>query len=116
MNKSLKSSLKQWVGKIFKHENKPKRFMKDVASKITACNLKESKTQLEDIIAEDLFNKIDEIRKEKGNPEIAYEILEHFLNDNSLGTSLELKSQMVNNLINFFNSNVEDLRNIEDSL
>lgn len=58
MSKTLKSNLKLWVGKTFKNENKPKRFMKEVASKITTCNLKESKNQLEDIIAEDLLNKV----------------------------------------------------------
>lgn len=58
MSKTLKSTLKVWVAKIFKEENKPKRFLNDVANKIAACQLKESKTQLEDIIAEDLYNKI----------------------------------------------------------
>jgi len=59
MSKNLKLTLKSWVAKIFKEENKTKRFLTDVANKITSCQLKESKTQLEDIIAEDLYNKIE---------------------------------------------------------
>jgi hypothetical protein len=62
MSKNLKLTLKSWVARIFKEENKTKRFLADVASKIYACQLKESKTQLEDIIAEDLYNKIEEIK------------------------------------------------------
>ncbi len=58
MSKSLKTSLKHWVGKVFKNDNKPKKFLSEVARKITTCDLKESKNQLEDIIANYLYLKI----------------------------------------------------------
>lgn len=64
MSKNLKLTLKSWVAKIFKESKKTKSFLTNVANKITPCQLKESKTQLEDIIAEDLYNKIEEIKAE----------------------------------------------------
>lgn len=62
MSKNLKSTLKSWIAKIFKEENKTKRFLTNVANKITSVLHKESKNQLEDIIAEDLCRKIEEIK------------------------------------------------------
>jgi len=112
MSKSLKSSLKLWVSKTFKNENKPKRFMKDVANKITVCNLKESKNQLEDIIAEDLFNKIEEIRIQKGTPADAEKVLENFLLHNLLAPSSEIQNLVTPHLINYFNNYGEEIRNL----
>lgn len=58
MNKNFKTCLKHWVGKMFKNENKSKKLLNEIARKITTCDLKESKHQLEDIIANDLYLKI----------------------------------------------------------
>lgn len=84
MNKSLKTSLKQWVGKVFKSENKSKKLLNEIARKITTCELKESKHQLEDIIANDLYLKIEEIKAREAPLEEALALIQQFVLDNDL--------------------------------
>lgn len=46
MNRGLKHNLKQWITKVFRSDKKSKNFMNEIARKITACDMKESKHQL----------------------------------------------------------------------
>jgi hypothetical protein len=112
MNRGLKCSLKQWVGKVFRSDNKSKKFMNDVARRITTCDMRESKHQLEEIIANDLYLRIEELKAKDAPAADALALLDEFTKEHDLNGTHKMSNFITEQVERYFT--LEEGRNVLD--
>ena len=65
MSKNFRSNLKMWLDKVLRSENTAKKEMIEIAKKVANLTGKEAKNEIEDIITDHLFTKVEELKSRK---------------------------------------------------
>jgi hypothetical protein len=65
MSKNFRSNLKMWLDKVLRSENTAKKEMVEIARKVANLSGKEAKNDIEDIITDHLFAKVEDLKSRK---------------------------------------------------
>lgn len=90
--------------------------MNDVVRKITTISQKESRDQLEDIIADDLFSKLDQLKSKEADVNEAQAMVDTFLKEHDLTQTLKMQTFMNQIIEKYFSSTNEVVRNSQEEI